>query len=669
MIREVSDDARFVAIGRYISSACRCCPPDCVLYTVWPHRGRSREVSLNTSIEWAGLLCAGVLACHQAKATCPIGFPPPTRYVGNMATDHQCTDNDIQSAINAVVCPGATVVISNERTYTAQHLSIAGKSLTLTATGPGIGCGPPPAFCPPTGCAAAPIVPQVTLSGAGQTTSAVIAITGDSYVKLQYLEISGSNRGLGTTGGGISFIGSGALTLDTDTIDNNRATYGAGIDIISPTDATTLTLQPNTLIINNKATNSGGGIRITGKTQLIAVSDATLIGFNSATGGYGGGIAIIGPARADIASGGYFNFGVIYSNTAAYGGGVAAIASPGNQLNARLQMFTTNAAHPVTLALNQATVGGGAIYLKPSESSGLKSFAAACTKDFRIDGNTAPEGSAIYADWVSSATGIDTGGSAYLNDSQVICSPNPPVDLGAVACAPDAPCNEISENTTVGSVFFAGHNAEIHGKNISIRHNNAAHLLFIEQGFLGLEGSLLANNQLSQELLLSEGGDAGLSNCTVAHDVINSAYTLKVTSNADFTLQDDIIDEADTLLVDQLSGATVYASNILSNDITTLPVNATIIHQDPLFVNAAAGNYHLRAFTQNGAVTASQAIDFAPTSPLDISYDLDGNPYGIDVPAVANAYGKRDLGAYEAQPITDRIFADAFGDPVSLVMP
>jgi hypothetical protein len=42
-------------------------------------------------------------------------------------------------------------------------------------------------------------------------------------------------------------------------------------------------------------------------------------------------------------------------------------------------------------------------------------------------------------------------------------------------------------------------------------------------------------------------------------------------------------------------------------------------------------------------------------------------PHGQDVGAVADRFGVSDLGAFEMRPITDPIFADRFGDPISLV--
>ncbi len=91
-----------------------------------------------------------------------------------------------------------------------------------------------------------------------------------------------------------------------------------------------------------------------------------------------------------------------------------------------------------------------------------------------------------------------------------------------------------------------------------------------------------------------------------------------------------------------------------------------VIYGDPMFVDMAHGNYHLRATQLRGAITYSRAIDFAPLVP-GVDYDLGGRFRDQDIAAISDVYGYRDLGAYEMQPITDRVFADGLGDPVTLV--
>ena len=91
-----------------------------------------------------------------------------------------------------------------------------------------------------------------------------------------------------------------------------------------------------------------------------------------------------------------------------------------------------------------------------------------------------------------------------------------------------------------------------------------------------------------------------------------------------------------------------------------------IFQGEPIFRDAAAGDYHQQAFRIGSQVTASLGIDFAPPVAGD-DRDLDGSPYDQDVGSVPDRFGVRDIGCYEAQPITDRVFGDAFGDPLSLL--
>jgi hypothetical protein len=73
-------------------------------------------------------------------------------------------------------------------------------------------------------------------------------------------------------------------------------------------------------------------------------------------------------------------------------------------------------------------------------------------------------------------------------------------------------------------------------------------------------------------------------------------------------------------------------------------------------------DYPLVAYVQNDKVTASHAIGARAADRRRRR-----RPADQDVSGVGNNVLVRDLGAYEAQPIADRIFADAFGDRASLV--
>ncbi len=529
--------------------------------------------------------------------------------------------------------------------------------------------------------------PQATISGVGKNAP-VIKINGTSNVTLQALEITGGNMSAANSqGGGVNFTGAGSLTLNGTTVDGNKSDYGAGI-AMSPSGSATLTLQPYSLIINNQATTSGGGIRIEGNTQLVAVSDETLVYDNTAANGYGGGIEILGPAYANIGSPGYGLQGVVSGNSAAYGGGIAALGGNDGNENVFLQLFTTVAERPVTVEDNIATISGGGIYLRPKQNFMNYSQASMCLFDFRVDGNTAPEGAAIASDNDTETAAASKGSKTYLNVAYdaTHCGPRPPSDFNAIACAADAACNELSHNNPPpgsgpfnpgGGIIFSGTNGYFQGVRFKLQDNYAdygMHVLGGNEDFFSssyAKACLFADNHFSQYDFFGDGdafANIEFTNCTLANNLAERGYMFRIGTAATVNLHKDIFDEFGSGTVSDPGDTTLSASYILANDTSTLPTSPTIVDLtgEPLFIDAANGNYHLVAYVQNGSLTATRAIDFAPEDG-DPPYDLDSRAYGKDVPAVPDAYGTRDLGAYEAVPITDRIFADAFGDRTSLV--
>ncbi len=353
-----------------------------------------------------------------------------------------------------------------------------------------------------------------------------------------------------------------------------------------------------------------------------------------------------------------------------------------------VQLFTTVADRPVGVEDNVATSEGGGIYLKPFQGFGSQSYSNACLFDFRVDDNSAPEGAAIYLDSDTGSLGGTMPSLAFLNDQDEAfyndgCGMQPASAFNAIPCSAGTACNEISGNVAhnaqgnpSGAIVFTN-GSEIYGDRFRMQGNNAIYAMSGPASGYYLNSCLITDNQLSQNVIFadSDGGDGSylfLDNCTVAHDVISTGNVIKLGTNAFLTLLDDIIDEVGKPTLDQPGDTVLTASYLMSNDISTLPTSPTIIQYndfsgDPLFADATNGDYHLVAYIQNNLLHAARAIDFAPTQSGDPPYDLDGKTYGQDVPAVPDLYGTRDLGAYEALPITDRIFGDTFGDRLSLV--
>jgi hypothetical protein len=657
-------------------------------------------------------VCVSLAAVAGASSTAHAFCNPNVNYqrIVGAVGDADCTDNTIQSAIDHVICPNTTIYVTQPppgQSYSAQHLLIQDLSLSIVGSSSatcGVGNQRPVA------AGSAPTTPVITISGAGHSGDSVISIHGNSNVTLQYLDITSGASDQDQYGGGIYFGGSGSLTLDTDTVENNyaghgggiyfngsgtlvltsvnvennRAHTGAGIAMTGSGTGASLSIHPGAVIESNSADGDGGGIEIDGNARLYMVENNSLIAFNNA-GGHGGGLDIVGPARADIGSPGIGGSGAVLDNAAAYGGGIAAFGSGSGNGTARL--FSTDPMHPVLMSLNSASVEGGAVYLQSSVSGGTATGGQFCAFDFRIDTNTAPEGAVIYADF----DGNDFGVEIYFNPGGS-CGPEPISSLGAVICAPGVPCNEISNNAAldnndvpVGSIIATDHIYEFAANRIVMRGNNAAHIISFNYGVEGstLNNCLIVDNHSVHELVHEIGGVLQVDNCTFAQNAIDEGFVFFSTRY--FELLRSIVYQPGHETIDYESGGCtadcIAVDYVMTNDAAAFPAGSenVLAVADPLFVDPANANpdqrdYHLLAYTQNGLLKRSTAIDFSPSqadfSPPfadDGANDFDGKPRDQDVPAAPNLLGPRDLGAYEMQPIVDRVFADGFGDRISLV--
>lgn len=617
----------------------------------------STSLRSTTALLALGLFAFGI---GPVAALCP---PPGVinyRYVGDTATDAQCTDNDIQSAIDHATCDSTVIVLTGEHTYTAQHLDINNRNLMLTATT--LGCGPP-GICDG-GCPPPPTSPLITISGAGHSGDSVLYIHGTSNVTLRYIEIKGGNNLDGanlTYGGGIHFDGKGSLTLDTSTIDNNIAMYGGGIDFTGSGGFAGLALLGHTIIASNSAGTSGGGIRIDGDAYLSVVQDNTLIWNNHAPAGYGGGIDIVGPAHADIGSPGLGALGVLFANDAQYGGAVAITSGQHNGHSADVQLFTTDPARPVRVHGNFASGSGGAFYLKPYIGSSGNAFATLCAFDSRIEDNGAPEGSAIYADRDSFLGGLGTAGG-WVEFNLNGCSGLPSF---ARKCAAGVPCNTVSGNEAIddngqpteGATIRLVENALLMANRLALRGNTGGYAIRAETAQVydhTLGNCLLAENDVSHQLL-STSGTMTIDSCTLVNNTILSTDTIH--AGGPLTLANSIIDQPGNLALAYSGGASnLHVNYVLSSEVTTLPAVEGVALGEPTYVDAAHGDYHLQP--------NSLGVDYAPPISGD-DRDLDNFPRDQDL-SPGNLWGMRDLGAYERQRACshgDTIYCDGFDGP------
>jgi len=608
-----------------------------------------------------------LLVANDAAAFCSAGVVYEV-YVGDKASDSTCTYNSIQEALDATYACPTTIRITRMHTYTTQHLTLTGttKPLTLQGEADGVTCYQLAHCLPRGGCHADTTQPLVTIDG-NNTAGSVLTITGNSTLTLRDLTITRGAADASAAGGGILFNGTGALALDTTTVSLNDAGYGGGIDVNGNGGAATLTLGANSLVILNTAEHDGGGIRLTGQARLFALQPETYIFENHADNGYGGGIAVVGPAQADIGSPGYNGAPVIDSNTAAYGGGIGMDAAP-NNADVTVRIFSVDAKHPVQVSKNTASHTGGGIWMHPfiSGISNTEVYPTFCAFDFRIDHNVAQEGTAIYSDTDSSVGNGNVGAFASLNSTLGCSSPESVDSLGAVRCAAGVACNTLTGNVAEdnsntpkpGSVILIQDNGTLTGARFAMRDNTGQHAIRSLDGRVTLDTCLIADNTLTAEMLRFENdgtvdGYATIDGCTVVNNsdagapVIYSAYQLSLT--------DSIIDELGINTVNYAGpGGGLTASDVLATDTSTLPSAAGIDQGQPTYVDAANHDYHLQP--------ASAGIDFAAAKG---GIDLDGNPRDVDLAPIANNYGPRDIGAYERQNMfqcgtSDSVFCNGF---------
>lgn len=518
---------------------------------------------------------------------------------------------------------------------------------------------------------------------------------GSLAVLIDAKSLIGGNQAL-VEGGGIDIQG-GTLTLSGSQVEGNGAPRGGGIAITSTSNMQTTVLSstidgnqgafgggiwstgpgqlhiegPDTAMYLNIAQYAGGALYIEEATRLFILDAGVLVEGNESMED-GGGLQIVGPARADIGSAEF------HDNQAFNNGGGISIDASQNVGQAVLRLLSTDPAHPARLSENIAYKNGGGIYLKPS-ATGQSTFGQAtlCAHDFRMDANLAIEGAAIYADAIT-----NSGGSVMLLEpasdetAQHGCDPETPSALGAVACSGPT-CNSIDGNQSVdvntgtpmtGATIFANTASDLIADRLAIRANVGGYALEMNTGNAVLRNCLFAENQsvvAPVHLIVMTGTPLLIQNCTLTNDFagnLDSASVIR--SDSSLQISDSIIVEYFTMSLLPSSPASLQIHNLLTNNLSGLPSDPSIVVDAPLFVDIQRSDYRLRATKLGNTITASPAIDFAEAAG---GFDIAGNPRDGDVISIANRFGSRDLGAYEMQPIVDRPFADGFGDPISLV--
>jgi hypothetical protein len=567
----------------------------------------------------------------------------------------QCSFGTVAEAVDAAVhrVGASTIYIATNQTYANQAISIspiAGLTNSIVLVGGVPDCNN--------------LTPAGSTTLNGGASASVITIRGAMSATLSHLTLSG---GHGSSGGGIDYAGTGTLTIDNSNISDNNAVNGGGIRFQGNGGAAMMVLNANTLINYNTATGSGGGISLEDSATMTMDAPSTWIALNQATNGSGGGISVTNGATANIGSPGYLFGAAIYENAALNGGGIAN--SGGN-----VRLYTTDPLHPIAVDNNTAYNDGGGIFLLSTHSF----YAQFCAADFRITNNIAKEGTGLFTDDDADGEGTIIG----LNTDPDNCNF---ADHGSVACGASQQCSVVHGNVamdvrngnapTNGAALLINYGTLLSARNLDVRSNTGGYALR-ELGNttfpaaytnVHLVNCLFADNTASAELLLASGSGTShlnLDNCTFAHDAIGASRVIAANDTLAFT--DSIIDEGSQIDALAFSG---NASNLtvqynIAGDTTGFPAGLTNMSGRPTFVDVAHGDYRLFFGLQGGQLIKSLGIDYAPPVTGD-DRDIRGLPR--DQAIYNPMYGDRDLGAYEMQGVSDRIFIDTFGDAALLV--
>ncbi|MHB9031817.1 MAG: right-handed parallel beta-helix repeat-containing protein [Anaerolineae bacterium] len=484
--------------------------------------------------------------------------------------------------------------------------------------------------------------------------------------------------------------GSGALT----TINGNN--LGRTI-YINP--FLTVTLR-NLIVTGGATTGNGSGILVQGGSQLNG--DNIIISHNSSSAGNGGGVALIGAGAA------FTNTEIIY-NTAVYGGGVygaatltyyprldlvdnvhvdnnsASLAGEGQGGGLFMQQGNVTASGSTSISYNHASYGGGIFLLTSTitltgaaanvvwnistyHGGGIyaRDGAVLIRQGSTIGVNTAGDsthngsGGGIYLD--HSSLGMNSGrivnnsshgpgagnyggGGIYAGNSSLVL-----IDLVNSACHGPR-CNLLAYNHALGGGWggaLAGFYSNVAIFKAYIEENDAAG--GGDKGgaiFMGYSDTLyLANDYITRNS--SQSGADGLSivgmaltaeHVTLADNPANgtgSAVNLDTTSSLNMTR---------SIIWGHASSISALGKNVVCSDIQGGYAGANNLNMNPLFVDNAGGDYHLRP--------SSPLIDRCAAG-LDYDADNEHRPTVIVRPATPYDMGADEVNLRLNVPVTFR---------------
>lgn len=569
--------------------------------------------------------------------------------VGTPVGPGQCTHATIQAAVTAAAAsPGLDIIRVTRGTYLAQRLTIDDPGDLAIEGG----------FLE---CATLVRVDESILDGSGANPPGpVIRHLGAGNLTLADLRIrNGAAFGAGSTttsGGGISSVGTGGLTVYRSTIQNNRARNGGGLFAYAGTGLAKEVTLAGVAFAGNEAVESGGGLYASRTRVHITGDDTNSFSGNRALGQeiqHGGGAIHAVDSNLFIDGRLPTNFPFMDNNWTQSNGGAIYFAglTPGwYAFHLRNRAGTT----PLVFAYNSAARFGGAIYVRATAAGGGTQAVGNLVNVIATD-NQAPEGSAFYV----YGSGIGSTGSASL----ALTSSEP--GWSAPPCTAQQRCNRVERNVggqgapvvleeggTHGQASFQLLRGHLVG-NVAV---NGGGLIY-GSGDVEIDNSVLANNDAGNSPLIDIGGGnlVRVQNSTIAGNIRIAPAVFKLASaNDDLVLHNSIAFQPGVPVLQAATGAGANLRNLLADASHGIPNPAgrNIQHTlDPLFVNAGQGDFRPRL--------GSPAVNrWSPGSGVNVpAIDL----LGATRPAPSTDWPTPyDFGAYEYGAIVDPVFSDSF---------
>ena len=478
----------------------------------------------------------------------------------------------------------------------------------------------------------------------------------------------GVNTGLGQTGG-IKVWGDVFLTIANSNVYDHESEFGGGIQVHGE-DARVI--ATNTQIYNNTAIKVGGGVSCTNGASFTLMGESSIKGNEALSGanlvefpGHGGGIYADTGCQVTINSGDNNDlfateFGVLSNIAAGQGGGIYIKGGSSVEL-------TGNANHPASIIGNisnidttDVIIGGGGVYLQGSNNFPGDGTSFTSTNG-RIELNIAQHAGAGF--------GVTGGASFTMNRAEGNCWDNDKCSSLSSNFVSDAD-HDGDGTAAAGYIYDINSTASISQTLLKNNHANESALFYVRHfGNLFLEGNVITDNgpngqPFASDLItlyaVTNAANLDFFYNTIAGNTVDNHFNFYGSNAQNWVrIYNSIIyDQGDIFTI---SGNTTPFLRMKCNyvhETNSFPSNGGSIELEdnypfnPDFVDSANGDYHLQS--------QSFAKDLCSENEIQSSYpDIEGNPRGIDDPAVPNLRGPFDVGAYEEISF-DIIFKDSF---------